>query len=259
MNVVAYAGAVMGRVVVTKHLKLGQPANGHLGDIRHQVVGNAVRIFADAPRGMRPHRIEIAQQRDMPLRISRRNVTQDVFEHPLGAPIGVGGPGGEIFTYGYRRRVTINGRRRAEYDPLHPRPGHHLGQRQGTAHIVVVVGHRLADRLSDRLEPGKMNDRVNGMLRKNLCKPGPITDIGLITSRQPLSRDFLHPVQCDRLAVAVVVEHNHLMTGCQQFYAGMRANVAGTARHKYTCHGTFHSVTSGFPDDSAPDPQSLRQ
>ena len=46
MNIVPYAGAVRGGVVVTKHAQLLQLTHSHLGNVGHQVVGNAVGILA---------------------------------------------------------------------------------------------------------------------------------------------------------------------------------------------------------------------
>ena len=46
VNVVAHAGAVFGGVVVAEDVDVCSPADGHLADVGHQVVGNALRVFA---------------------------------------------------------------------------------------------------------------------------------------------------------------------------------------------------------------------
>ncbi|MNP34809.1 hypothetical protein D3C76_1281160 [compost metagenome] len=49
MNVVANAGAVRGRVVVAEHRQRITTAYCHLGNVRHQVIGDTLRIFAHIP------------------------------------------------------------------------------------------------------------------------------------------------------------------------------------------------------------------
>ena len=50
VDVVAHAGAVGGVVVVAEDLQLVAPADRHLGDVGHQVVGDAGRVLADRAR-----------------------------------------------------------------------------------------------------------------------------------------------------------------------------------------------------------------
>ncbi len=62
MNVIPHAGTIRCRVVITKYGEFGTAAHCHLGNIRHQVIGNALGIFAHQAAGMGSYRIEIAQQ-----------------------------------------------------------------------------------------------------------------------------------------------------------------------------------------------------
>src|SRR5690606_30784406 len=50
MDVVAYAGAIHGRVVTTEHLQALAATDRHLANEGHQVVGHATRVLADEPR-----------------------------------------------------------------------------------------------------------------------------------------------------------------------------------------------------------------
>ena len=62
MDVIAHAGAVRGGVVVAEHVQLFQRAHGHLGDVGHQVVGDAVGVLADEAALVGADGVEIAQQ-----------------------------------------------------------------------------------------------------------------------------------------------------------------------------------------------------
>ena len=76
VDVVAHAGAVGRGVVVAKHGQLGQLAYGHLRDVGQQVVGNAVRVFADQAAFMGAHGVEVAQDGDAPARVCSGQVSQ---------------------------------------------------------------------------------------------------------------------------------------------------------------------------------------
>ena len=61
MDVVTNACAIGGVVVVAINVQGLTPPYGHLRQEGHEVVGNALRVFAHLTTGMRTHRIEIAQ------------------------------------------------------------------------------------------------------------------------------------------------------------------------------------------------------
>ena len=63
VDVVPHAGAVGGGVVVAKDVDLLQLAHGHLGDVGHQVVGDAVGVLADQAGLMGADGVEVAQHR----------------------------------------------------------------------------------------------------------------------------------------------------------------------------------------------------
>ena len=69
MDIVAHTRAVGRIVVVSEDGQLFAPADGHLRNVRHQVVGRTVGVFPDQARFMRAHGIEIAQQHQAELRV----------------------------------------------------------------------------------------------------------------------------------------------------------------------------------------------
>ena len=62
MDIIAHAGAVGRGVIVAEHMHLFQRAHGHLGDVGHQIVGDAVGVLADEAAFMSADGVEIAQQ-----------------------------------------------------------------------------------------------------------------------------------------------------------------------------------------------------
>src|SRR5699024_9830176 len=71
VDIIAYAGAVVSRVIVTKDRQFLQLSDGYLGDIRHQVIRDIVGILTNAPAFMGTDRVEIAEQRYIPRFIGR--------------------------------------------------------------------------------------------------------------------------------------------------------------------------------------------
>ena len=139
VNVVTHACAIRGRIVIAKHPQLLELADPHLADIGQQVVGDAVGIFAYEAALVGANRVEVAQQHYGPAQIGFGQVTQYLFHHQLGATIGIGRAGGEIFPQRHRRRIAIHGGRRAEHQAADPGAFHRLQQGEGAAQIVLVV------------------------------------------------------------------------------------------------------------------------
>ena len=67
MDVVAHARAVGGVVIVPEDPQLGKLSHCHLGDIGHQVVGDAIGVLAHGAALVGPDGIEVAQQDHVPL------------------------------------------------------------------------------------------------------------------------------------------------------------------------------------------------
>lgn len=66
VDVVADAGAVVCRVVVAENSQQLQLADGDLGNVRHEIVGLAVGVFADAAADVRSDGVEVAQRNYVP-------------------------------------------------------------------------------------------------------------------------------------------------------------------------------------------------
>ena len=47
MDVIAHSGAIVGEIVTPQNIKVFTPTNGNLGNIRHEVVWGALRVFAN--------------------------------------------------------------------------------------------------------------------------------------------------------------------------------------------------------------------
>src|SRR4030095_1472698 len=84
VEVVTHAGAVAGGVVVAEHPHERVAARGHLHDVRHEVVGDALGVLAHAPAGVGAHRVEVAQRQHLPAVVAGRQVGQHVLDDQLG-------------------------------------------------------------------------------------------------------------------------------------------------------------------------------
>ncbi len=194
VDVVAHACAIRGRIVIAKHPQLLELADAHLADIGQQVVGDTVGIFTDEAALVGADRVEVAQQHYGPTRIGFGQVTQYLFHHQLGATIGVGRAGGEIFPQRHRGRIAIHCGRRAEHQPEHARLCHLLAQHQGACDVVLVIGERDLARLPHRLETGEVDHRFNLVGGKQLLQAGSVQHISFNKGNR-LAGDPLDPFE----------------------------------------------------------------
>ena len=125
VNVVTYAGAVFGWVVVAKYRQRFTAPDRDLRDIRHQVVRNALRVFAHIARWMGANRIEVAQQCDAPVRLRFLQVSQDLLNHQLAFAVralrSTGREALDIRNFGL---VAVDGGGGAENKVFHARSAH---------------------------------------------------------------------------------------------------------------------------------------
>ncbi len=84
VDVVTHTGAVRGGIVVAKDVYLFQLAHGHLGDVGHQVVGDAVGVLADEAGLMGTNGVEVAQQGHVQAGVSLAHILQDALGKHLG-------------------------------------------------------------------------------------------------------------------------------------------------------------------------------
>ncbi len=126
---------------------------------------------------MRSGRIEIAQDRDAPVRVGLRQVAQEVLDDALGAPVHVLRAQRRVFRHGQVFRLPIDRGRRAEHERGHARLAHHFGQRQRATDIDVVIGERPRLRFPHGFEPGTVNDGGNRVVMKRRAQRRDVPDI----------------------------------------------------------------------------------
>lgn len=163
VDIVAHAGAIAGGVVVAVDAQFFQLAHCHLGNERHQVVGDAVRVLTDLAAFVGAGGIEVAQDGDAPVRLGTVQVAQHVFDVQLARAVGVGGAEREVFANRHAGRVAVDGGRRAEHDAGDVGALHGLQQAQAAEDVVVVVVERFSNRFADGFEAGEVDHGVNGV------------------------------------------------------------------------------------------------
>ena len=233
VDVVAHAGAVGGGVVVAKDLNGLELAHGDLGDIGHQVVGDALGVLADQARRMSADGVEVTEQHDVPLGVGGVDVHEDLLNHPLGPTIGVGrGLLGVLFGDGRIVRVAVDGRGAREDDGLAAMVPHDVDEHQGVLDVVVVVLDGLAHRLADGLKAGKVDDAVDLMGIEDLVHRIAVEHVGLVEGEVLgglVAHDGLDAVDGDGAGVGEVIDDDDLVAALEQLNDGVGTDEAGTA------------------------------
>ena len=231
VDVVAHAGAVGGGVVVAKDLNGLELAHGDLGDIGHQVVGDALGVLADQARRMSADGVEVTEQHDVPLGVGGVDVHKDLLDHPLGPTIGVGrGLLRILLGDGRVVRVAVDGRGAREDDGLAAMVAHDVDEHQGVLDVVVVVLDGLAHRLADGLKAGKVDDAVNLMDIEDFVHRIAVEHVGLIEGEVLgglVAHDGLDAVDGDGAGVGEIIDDDDLVATLEQLNDGVRADKAG--------------------------------
>ena len=231
VNVVAHAGAVGGGVVVAKDLNGLELAHGNLGDIGHQVVGDALGVLADQARRMSADGVEVTEQHDVPLGVGGMDVHKDLLDHPLGPTIGVGrGLLRILLGDGRVVRVAVDGRGAREDDGLAAMVAHDVDEHQGVLDVVVVVLDGLAHRLADGLKAGKVDDAVDLMGIEDLVHRIAVEHVGLVEGEVLgglVAHDGLDAVDGDGAGVGEIIDDDDLVATLEQLNDGVRADKAG--------------------------------
>ena len=233
VDVVAHAGAVGGGVVVAKDLNGLELTDGDLGDVGHQVVGDALGVLADQARRMGTDGIEITEQHDVPLGVGGVDVHEDLLNHPLGPTIGVGrGLLGVFLGDGRIVRIAVDGRRAREDDGLTAVVAHDIDERQGVLDIVVVVLDGLAHRLANGLKAGEVDDAVDLVGIEDLVHRIAVEHVGLVEGEVLgglVAHDGLDAVDGNGAGVGEVIDDDNLVATLEQLNDGVRADKAGAA------------------------------
>ena len=248
VDIVADAGAVRRVVIVSEDTEAYQLAHCNLGDIGQQVVRDPLRVLADPSGRMGADGVEIPEQHDVPLRIRRVQVREDLFQHGLGAAVGIRDFSlRAVLGDRDKGRVPVDRGAGGEHDALHAVAPHAVAEDQGPGDIVVIVFQRLVDRLTHCLQAGEMNDRVDLFLFKDRVQLLPVQNADLIEP-DLLSRDLRDPVQGLAAGVYQVVDDNDLIPGVQEFNTGVASDKAGAAGDK-NCHdGSSSLIINGGTD-----------
>ena len=262
MNVVAHTGAVRRGIVVAEHVQMVALADGGLRNIRHKIIGNAVRMLADFSAFVRTDRVEIAQVHDRPFGVRFCDVAQDLFPHVLCPAVGIGAVSG--FGGLAQRHLVVAGidrGGRGKDDVLDVVLCHDLAEHQGGIEIVLIIFHRLGNGLADGLEARKVDGAGNLMLCKDFFQQRLVAHIALDELHR-LAGNFGYAVQAFRVGIAEIVNYNRRMACFDQFHTGMAANISGAAGHKYVhldSSSTIFRISSHFFSMSATSLNWVRQ
>ena len=256
VDVVAHTGAVGGGVVVAEDVDFFQLADGDLGDVGHQVIGDAVGVLADEAGLVGTDGVEVTQQGHVQLRVSLADIGQDALGEGLGGAVGVGsGTNGEILGDGHRGGVAVDGGRRAEHEVVAVVAAHHVQNDQCAVQVVVVVFDGLGDALADSLVGGELDDGVDvralGEDLLHVLVSGHIR----IVEAEVLPGDLLDAVEHHRGSIVVVVCHHHIVACVQQLDAGMAANITGTAGNQ-NCHSKIPHFSPYCERGVSPSPSA---
>ena len=215
MDVIAHTRAVRRGVIIAEHANGLHFANRDLCDIRHEVVRNALRVFADKAAFVRANGIEVTEQHDIPFRVGGVQVGKNLLDHPLRPTIRVGGRLlFRSFAQGHAIGLAIHRCARAEHNALAAMLAHNVAQNERVGEIVVVILEWLFDALAHSFESGKVNNAVNIILSKDALERVAIEHIVLVE---------LHSLGSTRrsLAVGFCLLHN-LSDAINGLLAGIR-------------------------------------
>ena len=110
VDVVADAGSVGGIVVITEDTELLADADSGLGEVRDEVLGNAIGHLSDDGGGMRADGVEITQEDGLDGRTAGHGVLDDFLVDLLGVAIGgLGLLDGRFLCGGELVGLTIDG------------------------------------------------------------------------------------------------------------------------------------------------------
>ena len=113
---------------------------------------------------------------------------------------------------------------------------HDIKKGEGVAQVVCVVFDRLGNGLANGLEAGKVNDKANGVLVKDVVECICVVDVCLV-ERKALSVLVSHNGfdAIDNLcrSIGKVINNYGLVAGIEQFNNGVAANKARATGDKY--------------------------
>lgn len=230
-------------------MHLFQLAHSHLGDVGHQVVGDAVGILADQAALVGTDGVEVAQQRHIQAGVCMADVLQNALGESLGGAVGVGGSAhGEVLGDGHTGGIAVDGSGGAEHEVVAVMMAHHVQNDQRAVEVIIVVLDGLGHALAHSLVGCKLDDggdvRALGEDLLHILMAGHVC----IVEAEVLAGDLLDPIQNHGRSVIIVICHYDIVASVQQFDAGVAADVAGTAGNQ-NCHSRVplsHSISYFF-------------
>ena len=236
VDIVAHARAVFGGIVAAEHVDLFQFAAGDLRHIRHEVVGDALRVFADEAAFVRADGVEVAQQDDVPAVIRLPQIGEDAFLIIFGSAVRVGGAArAAVFGEGQALGGAVHRGGGGEDDLFDAVRAHGLQQHQGAVDVVVVILERLDAALAHGLQPREMDDRIEFVFGKDLVHRGAVAHVCIVKA-EVFARDLTDAHHRLFAGIGEVIDHRHLVTALEQCDQRVAADEAGAARQKDTFH-----------------------
>ena len=235
MDVITHARAIRCIIIVTEDIDLRQLTDRYLCHVWKQVVRDALWILTDETGLVRTDRVEVTKQDDIPLRICRMNIGQNLLLHPLGPAIRISaGSLRAVLRDRNLRRIAVHRRRAGENDVLAAMRTHLVGQIQRRSDVRAVILNRLVHGLTDGLQTSEVNNRVDLVLIEDTLHRCTIHHIIRIELHL-LPGDLLDPV--DRLLIRViqVIDDDHIIARVQKLHTCMASDISSTTCYK-NCH-----------------------
>ena len=184
---------------------------------------------------MRADRVEVAQQRDAPLRLRFLQVGQDLLHHQLAFAVrALRGAGREAFNVRDFGLIAVDGGGGAKDKVFDVRCAHGGNETQSTVDVVIVILKRFRNGFTDGFQTREVDHRFDGVVVKDLGHQRFVADVAFHESRLFTAKAFNHR-QHAALTVAQVVEDDDVVTVLQQLHAGMTTYVTAT-----TCYQNSH-------------------
>ena len=239
MDIITDTRAIRCIIIVTEDINLRKLTDRHLCHVRKQVVRDALRILTDQTGLVRTDRVEVTKQDDIPLRICRVNIRQNLLLHPLGPAIRIrAGALRAVLRNRNLRRIAIHCRRARENDILAAMRTHLVGQIQRGTDVRTVILDRLVHRLTDGLQTCEMNDRIDLILIEDTLHRCTIHHIIRIKLHL-LTGDLLDPVHGLLIRIIQIVDDHDIIACVQKLHTCMASDISST-----TCYKNSHNISS---------------
>ena len=240
VDVVAHAGTINGRVVVTEDVQVLAATHSNLRDKGHQVVRDARRVLTDTTGLVRTNGVEVTQQSNIPLGVGSSQINQHVLNVLLGAAVA----GLRIHVHLLDQRhglgLTVHGSGGGEHDGVAVSLVHCVQQVQGASHVGLVVPQRLLCGLAHSLQTRKVNHSVGANLLEESLHTFKVEQVNLVELGGAAS-EFSDALEGLLGRVREVIHDNDVVACLEQFKYSVGADVAGAAGNEY-----LHDVLSGF-------------